>query len=421
MTGVITSGRYLRPQETEPVRTRSELLSLLSEACELEHGLACSYLFTAFTIKNEISEGITWQQLQLCRKWAGQIFFVAAEEMLHLSLAWNMLSAIGGMPYYFRPNFPQSAKYYPIHLSLKLERFGESAMRRFVFYERPSALSEEELAKLLGMPASHLERAHSETVGELYARIASGFAAIPERELFIGNPARQVSNSLLDFPSLIEVRNRESALRAIEEITEQGEGTGPDREDCHFGLFRSVLEALGEEDRRSRIQKVPFAPARPAIANPMTRVRGDYAARGEVIEDPTAQQVSELFDQLYSLMLRMLSFVFAADNKSVPIVASFAAGALRLMTTVLKPLGEGLTMMPAGPSYPGQNAGPTFGLTRHVTLPSEGAAAKQIALEEIGDVLHKMRELLATHAAEPVIERVQGNLDRVRDFLAAPG
>ncbi len=42
--------------------TRSKLLSLLSEACELEHGLACSYLFSAFSLKQELSEGLTWEQ-----------------------------------------------------------------------------------------------------------------------------------------------------------------------------------------------------------------------------------------------------------------------------------------------------------------------------------------------------------------------
>src|SRR5262249_25647770 len=112
-----------------PVTSRSELLSLLTEACELEHGLACSYLYTAFTLKKELAEGgLPWKRLRAARKWAAQIFFVASQEMLHLAQAWNLIAAIGGPPYYLRPNFPQGTKYYPLHLPLKLEPFGVSAL-----------------------------------------------------------------------------------------------------------------------------------------------------------------------------------------------------------------------------------------------------------------------------------------------------
>ena len=39
------------------ISTRSDLLSLLSEAAELEHGIACSYLYAGFSLKRDISEG----------------------------------------------------------------------------------------------------------------------------------------------------------------------------------------------------------------------------------------------------------------------------------------------------------------------------------------------------------------------------
>ncbi|MEX2170832.1 MAG: ferritin-like domain-containing protein [Pirellulales bacterium] len=108
-------------RKPRPPQNRAELLSLLSEACELEHGLTCSYLYTAFTLKQDLREGgLTWEQLQLVRKWAAQIYFVASEEMLHLGQAWNLLAAIGGTPYYLRPNFPQDARYYPIEADLVL-------------------------------------------------------------------------------------------------------------------------------------------------------------------------------------------------------------------------------------------------------------------------------------------------------------
>jgi hypothetical protein len=45
------------------IRSRSDLLKLLCEATELEHGIACSYLYAAFSLKRDISEGgITWDE-----------------------------------------------------------------------------------------------------------------------------------------------------------------------------------------------------------------------------------------------------------------------------------------------------------------------------------------------------------------------
>ena len=83
-----------------PPQTREELTSLLTEACELEHGLACSYLFAAFSLKQRpIEGGVTTDQAHQVKFWASQIFFVASQEMLHLAQAWNLLSAIGGAHY----------------------------------------------------------------------------------------------------------------------------------------------------------------------------------------------------------------------------------------------------------------------------------------------------------------------------------
>src|SRR5258706_1202364 len=116
-------------KDNDLIKSRSDLMSLLTEACELEHGLACSYLYAAFTLRQNIFETangvdappLTSEQLQAIRRWAGQLYFIASQEMMHLSQVWNLLSAIGGVPYYMRPNFPQGHKYYPIDLPLKLD------------------------------------------------------------------------------------------------------------------------------------------------------------------------------------------------------------------------------------------------------------------------------------------------------------
>src|SRR5580704_2892775 len=111
------------------IRARSDLLTLLGEAAELEHGIACSYLYAAFSLRRDTSEGgMTWQEQQTVRGWAAKIYFIASQEMLHLALVWNLTTAIGGTPYYLRPNFPQDANYYPLRAPLSLQPFGPSAL-----------------------------------------------------------------------------------------------------------------------------------------------------------------------------------------------------------------------------------------------------------------------------------------------------
>ena len=49
------------------VERREELLWLLSQACELEHGLMCEYLFAQFSLKRTPEEGLSGGQLTMPR------------------------------------------------------------------------------------------------------------------------------------------------------------------------------------------------------------------------------------------------------------------------------------------------------------------------------------------------------------------
>lgn len=78
-----------------PVRieNRAQLIYLLTEAAELEHGIMCCYLFSAFSIKKDLEEGITEEQLAVARRWRGTILQIAIQEMVHMSLVCNLLTA----------------------------------------------------------------------------------------------------------------------------------------------------------------------------------------------------------------------------------------------------------------------------------------------------------------------------------------
>jgi Ferritin-like len=383
------------------VTSRSDLLKLLCEAAELEHGIACSYLYAGFSLKREIAEGgMNWEEQQMVRRWASQIYFIASQEMLHLALVWNLTTAIGGTPYYLRPNFPQASKYYPLNAALALEPFGPRSLRRFIQYERPKQVNPgRDLERLLKFPGDDETEIPFGSIGEIYALIESGFRAIRAEDLFIGSPDQQMTPGLIHFPNIVAVTDAASAMKAIETITHQGEGTRTDRDDSHFGAFVAMLKELLDSNSRGG----GFSPARPAMVNPSAGLGRGYGADANAIEEPLAQQVAGLFDSAYSLMLRMLAWSFQVENSGIEAqVKEFCNAAIDFMPRIILPLGEGLMLMPAGKSYPGKTAGPGFGLTRHVMLPSDAGNARALCQERLQELAEIAAALLKGPLPEPV-------------------
>ena len=322
-----------------PPSNRDDLIALLTEACELEHGLACSYLYAAFSLKQRPEEGgLDNEQLRRARFWAAQVFFIAGQEMLHLAQAWNLLAAIGGAPYVLRPNLPQNSRYYPLGAAVALEPFGERSLKRFILYETPAQASLPWVRQQASLDAAERSRGHV-SIGELYAAIAEGFGSIAG--LFVGDPANQVGQPGAQFYDLVRVTDSDSAVRAIEMIVHQGEGSTADRDDSHYGMFLGVLN-----DYRA-VVAAGGAPVRQLMANPVADTTHGYGAAAHPIKDARTRAAAELFDHVYGLMLQALAFGFAAaGSAAAATVASQAA--IELMTTVIRPLGDALCTLPAG-------------------------------------------------------------------------
>ncbi|GAC1525968.1 MAG: hypothetical protein NVS2B8_11270 [Vulcanimicrobiaceae bacterium] len=121
-----------------PVTSREELIYLLSQACEIEHGLACVYLFAAHSLKSDVAEGgLTEAQSAMLRGWKRKLAGVAVEEMLHLAQVSNMLVAVGGAPHFRRTNFPLPSDAFSFGIPLALEPFTLELAERLVCYEMP--------------------------------------------------------------------------------------------------------------------------------------------------------------------------------------------------------------------------------------------------------------------------------------------
>jgi hypothetical protein len=394
---------------TETSISRSDLLRFLTEACELEHGLACSYLYAAMSLRQQ-PEGdkLPADQLLQVRQWASQVYFVASQEMLHLAQAWNLLTALGGTPYYLRPNFPQNTRYYPLHMRLALEPYGVPSLTRFIGYEKPAQLQEEHLfADELAKPRAADAANDFRTIGELYDLIESGIENLPNA--IVGDPASQVGPDLVDFPDIVRIVDVGSARKAVQLITHQGEGTDIDRSDCHFGIFLKLLEGLKEQQRHNP----QFSPAYPCITNPAVNTSPEYGAPdATLIQNNYSREVAKLFDSLYSLMLRMLGYTFSPCG-SADLRAAFGQSAILMMVTVLKPLGEALAALPATDHSPDATAGPPFGLTRHVVLPVDSNSARAVVNERLAELTSLTSRLSSASSAPILLSRAESALRRI--------
>src|SRR5207248_1060537 len=88
------------------------------------------------------------------------------------------------------------------------------------------------------------------TIGHLYRGIGDGLqtlvARAGEQAVFVGSPRAQATPDLFHWPELVAVTDLSSALAAVAEIIEQGEGARGDWRQAHYGRFLALLEEYQE-------------------------------------------------------------------------------------------------------------------------------------------------------------------------------
>ncbi len=366
---IATRSGKAAPETEFVIEHREALIYALCQAAELEHGIMCQYLFAAFSLKQSTAEGLTEAEAAAAARWRKQVSHVAAQEMLHLALVHNLLSAIGAAPHLARPNLPVPANHYPAGVQLALIPFGEQALRHFMFLERPEGM---DLADAEGLAAvGQAVPLVSErdivpqgqdfaTVGHLYRSIEAGFehlAAINGEDwLFVGPPRAQATAENFRWPELVCVTDLASARRAIEEILEQGEGPRGVWRDAHFGQFVNILD----EYQQLCAANPQFDPVRPVLAANVRQHERD--AEYPVISDPLTARVTDLFNVSYEILLQIFERFFAHTEESDGQLEVLAGATIALMLRVIKPLGDLITTLPVGPAHPGRTAGPSFEL-----------------------------------------------------------
>jgi CDGSH-type Zn-finger protein/uncharacterized Fe-S cluster protein YjdI len=355
------------------VDTREDLLYLLGEACEIEHNLMCCYLYAAWSLKRDEADGLTPQETAAVKGWRGAITSVAIEEMAHLALASNLMVAIGGAPHLVRPNFPVAPGYHPSGIVVELARFGAETLDHFIYLERPEGVdlpdpgafahtARYSRAKRAGalMPSSQ----DYATVGHLYRGIRDGFTqlagSLGEERLFCGPSYTQLSKSDVSLPGLDAVTGLASALKAIDTIVDQGEGSPGHTEDSHYQRFL----AIKREFEALRKANVSFTPAFPVAHNPVMRRPVNPVDRIH-IDDPNAAPALDVANALYGAMLRCLAQCYGRPEREAATKALLIDAAIDAMTQMTL-VAEHLARLPAGPQHPGIHAGMTFTMLRDV-------------------------------------------------------
>ena len=395
------------------VNDREQLIYLLIEAAEIEHGLMCSYLYANWSLKEGSDEGVTEAQLCAIDRWRESIQNVAMEEMLHLALVNNLLMSIGSPPHFMRPNFPIAPGYHPSSIVVRLTPFTRDTADHFVYLERPEGMEQPQASgfetpaayeRYRGPPRLTPTAEDYDTVSHLYRGIEDGFRHLTkqlgEKTLFIGNPHAQVTPEILAFEGLIAVTNLDTALSAIATVIEQGEGSQSDDEDSHYNRFcviRDEYDGFLADDRN-------FCPHRPVVSDP---VMFQSIVKQETVHvsEPVAARVLDAANASYGLMLRLLASSFSmasgkSETRRIEIECAIS------MMSVIKSLAGLLTSLPANANSAHQTAGMNFHLPRAtLALPQREAGTALLAerANEIGNTVTTLMQ--ETQLADPSLTK----------------
>ncbi len=399
------------------IEDREELILMLSEAASLEHMVMCGYLYAAFSLKRE-GMGLDSEELEMVGRWDSTITNVAIQEMLHLALVNNLLTSVGTAPNLLRPNFPVRSRYFST-IQMALLPFGEEALRHFLFLERPDSMNIRDAASLKRRLEGSGVHNHADllpsgqdysTIGDLYRGIEAGFGRLTEKygekQLFIGSMKSQATRESFGWKELVTVHDLKSANEALNTIIVEGEGARGDWKKAHFGRFLDVHD----EHRRAMSAKPDFEPANPVIPA-YVRQHTDITESVAIISNPLTLKTAELFNSAYGTSLMILSRFFIHVDSPQKELGTLADAAVKLMSQVIRPLGELMTTLPVGPDYPGKTAGPAFEVLRRISYALPHRRAAWIVLHE------RLEELADYSASIRSPARLDGKLERVTDSL----
>jgi hypothetical protein len=396
---------FAMPAEFEVVdeiHTVEQLTAHLKVAAQLEMSTIPPYLYAAYSIRTR-----GYSQWSPGRGALRTIIGIAVEEMLHLCLVRNLLLAIGEDITFcspdFIPTYPGAMPHRQPELIINLERLSRRvAKNTFMAIEEPTAPPTDDLVKIAGDVDEYA------TIGEFYRRIIKGFQYLDKHKKITWDRAgvnRQYRRGYWNQNGggePLTVNDLKTALEAINEIIDQGEGADPAKgvvptdpidpqagleEFTHYVKFERIYNRVegigigdGEQEKEVDIDS-PLAVAMLAT-NPKV---ADFARKSPDQPWPTEPlwELMTLFNAAFSYTLYLLDQLYAHPSDDIQPNGSSARYHLErifvgAMQGVLYPIADLLTRTPTGRRHTvkGQKvdeyAGPSFEYYQFGTGPYAG-------------------------------------------------
>ncbi|MGO6898006.1 ferritin-like protein, partial [Rhizobium ruizarguesonis] len=348
----------------------------LYRAMQLEHATIPPYLTALYSIKPGVNQDAT-QVLRV----------IVVEEMLHLTIAANILNAIGGTPDLVRPDFvaryPAALPDGETDFKVSIQAFGREALATFLKIERPAQRPEHLVGKgliyrktppditALASDPRH-EDLHFFSIGEFYSTIAEGIKYLEAEAhgagttIFTGDRSRQITSEYYysGGGELFPVTDLKSALEAIDLIIEQGEGDGggiyddDDHELAHYYRFEELV--------KGRYYQKGDQPGHPSGPQLQVDWEGAYPIKenlkvAHIHEGSELRKAAIAFNTRYGEFLQLLTRAYNGQPnlllEAVPMMFEFRNMILELIRNPL-------------PRHPDKNGSPTYEIPGNIKQPA---------------------------------------------------
>lgn len=340
----------LKGPSPDPQSVRDSLQS----AIELEHATIPIYLYALYSLMPSKNGEII-----------DIIQSVVIEEMLHMTLASNVLNAIGGSPQIDHPGFIPT---YPgplpggvqSDLQVNLAPFSMAQLDTFLKIESPE----------FPIPfKASLVADETITIGEFYTAISESIAALGDG-VFVDAPRNQVGPDL--FSESIVVTDAATAQQAIQLIIDQGEGTSTSPGEGVGGGYAHYYRFM-QIKKGHLLVRVQGGGPDPAdqyayTGDPVTfdptgvyAVATNPAANGGYPAGSPQAFLNDNFNYSYTNLLGVLHGLFNGEatvdqfHRAVSLMMSLKGQAKGMMSAIINPptqTGPSFEYQPVNPSIP---------------------------------------------------------------------
>ena len=307
------------PVHDMPLAPRDEAVFLLHTGAEIEHALMVQYLYAAYSLKSP--EDVPREHAAKVKAWTKTFLDIAREEMGHLITVQNLLRLIGGPLNFEREDYPFRSQLYPFHF--RLEPLSRLSLAKYVLAEMPHMPEmPDEVKSIIGRTIQG--EAPVNRVGAVYARIMDLFSRPePSEEMRLsdddfvqGVASREARYAEWGGRATVlvqEMVDRSTALFALSEIAEQGEGLDePATRPSHYQRLLSIYLDFPEAGEWEPAHLVPVDPAIGQAGG-----EADGLAEPGSITHPRSVKWAALFNLRYRLLLAYLSHFLQTDGPRI--------------------------------------------------------------------------------------------------------